>query len=795
MNAIKLISRSFRKNKRLNLINITSMALGITATIIIAGYVYQEFNYDMRHENSNRIFRILYKNSNNELSGNYSYGPLAQTLKNEIPEIENSVRTSFFYGYLALTAGDNMYNEKKIIFVDPDFFNLFSFPLVKGDVKNCLGSPNSIALSEKAALKYFGNKDILGNQIKIGEDRIFNVSAVYKDFPKNSNFEGDIILPLEVISHLTQVWIEPSWQYPTDINTFVLLDKNAYIDEVSKKIEDFQFAYVKEEPEKLLLQPLKSFHTEKQIGWESTPQANKSYLYFLAAVAILILIMSGANFLLLYIGTSAQRILNTGVKKFCGASKTIIFREHIKEILSYFVISTLIALGCFYFYNNLLTSKFTFLPTISGFNFRLIIFLFLLLSFFAVLISIVPSFLISSQKTAQIFNLNRHAIIGQSKFINMLVTGQFALSIILIAVTLLFYKQLQFLEKHDPGFAKDELITIPLNMHLGDGIYNENMDVFADELKKQTGIENVSLAFSSPTNIQTSTDNFDWDGKPEDLLVPMQWNAVFFDYFETLDLDIVQGRSFSKEFPGDIMDYDNGQKCSYILNQKAIEKMGLTDPIGKTFKGYGEGPIVGIVEDFNFKSLHSEIKPMCFSINPIYFNEIIVRINPQVTDVLDNIEKIWKKFVPDYPLEFSYVTDQLNTMYKSENNLTASLNTFAAIAILIACMGLLSLTILSMQKRTKEIGIRKVNGAKVKELLTMLNKDFLKWVGFAFIIACPAAWLTMTQWLKNFAYKTEISWWIFAFAGVVAFTIALLTISWNSIKAATKNPVEALKYE
>ena len=223
--------------------------------------------------------------------------------------------------------------------------------------------------------------------------------------------------------------------------------------------------------------------------------------------------------------------------------------------------------------------------------------------------------------------------------------------------------------------------------------------------------------------------------------------------------------------------------------------MGIENPIGKTLHAYQEGTIVGIVEDFNFKSLHSEITPMCFNMNPFYYSEIIVRMNPGVPAVLDQIKSVWDKFVPDYPFEFKFVDDQLNQMYKSESKLTASLNVFAGIAILIACMGLLALTILSMQKRTKEIGIRKVNGAKVSEVMTMLNKDFVRWVIIAFVIATPFAYYVMYKWLENFAYKTNLSWWIFALAGVLALGIALLTVSWQSWRAATRNPVEALRYE
>ncbi len=792
MRSVKFILRGFIKNSRLNLINISSMAIGITAAIIVLTYVYQEFNYDSQYKDSESVYRVLVQNSRNELSGATTYGPLAQALKADFPEIEDATRLSFYWGYLALEAGENRFNETETIFADPNFFTLFSFPLEKGDATNCLSATNSIVISESAAKKYFVEEDPLGKQIKIGNHQIYTVQGVFKDFPKNSNFRGDIILPLEMISKLTQVWIEPSWKYPTDIHTFILAAGNSASENISVKIKNFLLKHVKENPEKLALQSIKNLHTERQTGWESVPQANKSNLYLLAVVGLVILAMSAANFLLLHIGMTSQRTINNEVKKVCGASKSILMREYLKEALLYMTLSIMVSLLLIYLYKSIVVTRFSFLPEINDFDTTLLLLLGGLLIIFALFSSVLSSLLTSAQKPSGIFKSNP-SLQNQPRFVNVLVIGQFTIGVALLAVTTLFYKQIHFLEQYNPGFVKEELITVPLNMHIGDGIYNENMDVFCEELKKHAGVKNVTLAFSSPANIQTSADDFNWEGKPVDKSVTMQWNAVFFDYFETLGIQMAEGRSFNRSFPGDMLNEGN---CSFILNEKAIEKMELNDPIGKSFEAYGrKGPVVGIVSDFNFKSLHSEISPMCFNMNPFYYNEIIVRINPQSPGVLESIENVWNEFVPKYPFEFSFVDQQLDKLYESEKKLTASINAFAGIAILIACMGLLALTILSMQKRTKEIGIRKVNGAKVSEVLLMLNKDFIKWVVIAFVIATPIAYYAMNKWLQNFAYKTTLNWWIFALAGLLALAIALLTVSWQSWRAATRNPVEALRYE
>ena len=795
MKTLKIFFRGFKKDSRLNLLNISSVAIGVAAAIILLGYVYQEFHYDSQYANSDRIYHILMQNDKNELWGASSYGPLAKALKSDFPEIEDATRVSYYWGNLALTAGDKMFNENNILFADPNFFSLFSFPMEKGDLANDLNSRDFIAISESAAKKYFPDKNPIGEQIKIGENKIFTVRGVFKDFPTNSNFQGDIVLPLEKISRLVQMWIDPSWESASETYTFILTNKKSDGEKLSAKIENYLFTHVEENPEKLFLQPLNEIHTDMHSGWEFSSTVNKKYLFLLTIVAVVILTMSVINFLMLYIGTVSLRQLNIGVKKVCGASKSNIFRDQIKETLSYVTIGILVLFILIALYNYTLATRLPYLPSINEFDFSLSLRLAGLVLLFVILASFLPAIIISATKSIHLFKTNRQVNFKKIPIVKSLVIIQFTISIVLLAVTTLFYKQVHFLEKHNPGFAREELVTIPLNMHVGEGFYNENMDVFCQELKKQSGVKNVTLAFSSPNDVQTSTDDFRCDGMPEGKTVNMQWNSVYYDYFKTLGVHLVDGRSFSRDYKGEMVDYDNGGKCVYVINRKAANEMGIPNPIGKTLHAYEDGTIVGIVEDFNFKSLHSEIAPMCFNMNPFYYNQIIVRMNPGVPAVLEQIKKVWKQFVPDFPIEFSFVNDQMSKMYESEKKLTANLNLFSGIAILIACIGLLSLTILAMQNRTKEIGIRKVNGAKVSEILTMLNKDFVKWVVVAFVIATPLAYYVMNKWLDNFAYKTNVSWWIFGLAGFMAMGIALLTVSWQSWRAAVRNPVEALRYE
>jgi putative ABC transport system permease protein len=459
------------------------------------------------------------------------------------------------------------------------------------------------------------------------------------------------------------------------------------------------------------------------------------------------------------------------------------------------IISVVVAALFYFGYNNVLIHHLQFLPRTVMFDYKLGIIILAVITGVASLSGIYPSFILSSRKPVNIFSSNREGSHGRIKLINLLVVGQFVFCIALISTIIMMQKQSGYLLSHTTGFAKDELISIPLNMTIDDGINGDKFDAFAGEIKKIPGVKNISVAFSSPSSVETSEDFPDWEGRAEGQEVKMNWNSVYYDYFETMGVRIVEGRSFNSNFPGDRKNWDNKQ-ASWILNLKAVNEMGITDPIGKEFRAFGfKGPIVGVVEDYNFKSLHSGITPMFFFNDKFHMNEIIVRADFSIPTVIPEIEGVWNRFVPEYPVEFNFVNSQIKALYRQEQNLANTLGLFSIVAIVIACVGLFTLTILSINQRTKEIGIRKVNGAKISEILSMLNKVFIKWIVVAFVIATPVAYLAINKWLESFAYKTELSWWIFALAGVLALGIALLTVSWQSWKAATRNPVEALRYE
>jgi putative ABC transport system permease protein len=458
MKKVKTIFRSLRKNSRITIINIVSMALGLVSTGIILGYIFQEFNYDNGNPNSDRIYRLIQKND--EMEQAYTYAPLAKSLKSDFPEVEDAVRVSFFNGYMACSTEKNKFNENSVIFADPEFFEFFSFPLIKGNVKECLSSPNSIVISESAACIYFGKDNPLGENMKIGEE-VFTVTGIFQNFIDNSNFKGELILPLAKISKLTQIWIEPSWKHESEIHTFVLLTNNYVIESLSVKARNFISKYISESKTELLFQALSNIHVNKKLDWESKSQVNVKYLYILLIVALLILCVSITNFLFLYIGTAEQRTTEIGIKKVFGASRILLFFDYLIEILILMLFSVLTAILLYVFYDNYLVSNLSFAPNVEIFDFKFILGLIVIIISVTLLAGIYPSLILSSQKPVNLFSPLANHKTDKILLINILVIGQLTLCIALISFTLLMHKQTNYMVNKDTGFAKDELITIP----------------------------------------------------------------------------------------------------------------------------------------------------------------------------------------------------------------------------------------------------------------------------------------------------------------------------------------------
>jgi len=513
-------------------------------------------------------------------------------------------------------------------------------------------------------------------------------------------------------------------------------------------------------------------------------------------VAFLILGVSTINFLLLYIGIASQRTTGIGIKKVFGASGKILFGEYFKEVTVLMICSLLAAAIIVLFYLQVLVPAFS-LPDLVYADASLVFSLLLLLLLADVLAGVYPSFILSSKKTLTLFQPRSETYLVRYRALPVLSILQFILFISLLSFNLLLYKQTRFLVNRDTGYARDELFTIPLNMPLGQGIHGERLEAFAQEMKKLPAINQVTASFSSPAYAECSTDGVTWEGQQDERKrkVVWSWESVFLDYFKTLGVEIVQGRSFDPGFPGDMVNWET-RECAFIINESGLREMGMSDPVGKTFSIWGfKGPIIGVAKDYHFRSMHSEMRPLFYFHNPAFWNEIVVRSNAGQDIHPDDIQMVWKQFADDYPFEMNYVNDQIRGLYAHEQGLTKVLVAFSLLTFLVIGIGLITMSLLSFNRRKKEIGVRKVNGATPMEILRMLNRQYTRYVLISFLLAILPAWYFMQRWLANYAYKTRISWWIFFAAGIITLLIALLITSWKSWQAASKNPVESLRVD
>ena len=787
-------SRFLKKNRAISLINILGMATGLAVSGIILTFVHQEYHFDSNLKNAEQIYRVIEKDG--ESQDEYGYAPLAEALREEFPEIEASIRMAFYYGFLACRAGENSFNERSAIFADPNFFRFFSFPLTQGDPEFSLPDPHAVAISESASQKYFGTSNPQGKQLEIGDGLMFTVTAVYKDFPVNSNFRGDLILPLTCISELTQIWIEPSWDYHSDINTFVLLANGATKKELTEKTRLFLNKHIDNDHIELHFQPLRDIHTNKLYLWESGPQISTRILRILSLVAFLILGVSTINFLFLYIGIASQRMSDIGIKKVLGASGKILFGEYFKEVSVLMFFSVLAAAVVVLLYLKVLVPAFA-LPDLVYADASLVFSLLLILLLADLMAGVYPSIILTSNKALTLIRPRSVTYPVRYRAFPLLSTLQFMLLFSLLSFNLLLQKQTQFLLNKDTGYAREELFTIPMNMPLGEGIHGERFEVFAQEMRKLPGINQVTASFSSPAFAECFTDGVTWEGQKDERKrkVVWSWESVSYNYFLTLGVEILHGRSFDPGFPGDAVNWDT-RECAFIINESGLREMGVEDPLGKTFSIWGfKGPIIGVAKDYYFRSMHSEMRPLFYFYNPTFWNEIVVRSDAGQDVRVEDIQMVWKQFCDDYPFEMDNVDDQIRGLYAREQGLTKVLSLFSLLTVLVISIGLITLSLLNFNKRIKEIGIRKVNGATSSVILWMLNMHYARYVLIASLIALPPAWYFMQRWLTNYAYKTSISWWIFVTAGLITLLIALIITSWKSWQAAKKNPVESLRNE
>lgn len=780
--------RNMRKNKIFSFINILGLALGMTCSLLIWLWVQDEKMMNAFHAKRDRLYSVYQRQYYDNKIEAFHGTPclLAEEMKRVLPQVEFASQFAWNYNN-TFQVGDKI-NKEEGNFASPDFFKIFSYPLLAGDAASALNAPAKIAISHKMANIFFGSPAAaIGKTMRYENRKDFSVSAVFEDLNSHVSDKFDFLLSWEFFLE------ENTWGKDwgnSGPRTFIVLKQGTDPVAFEKKITLFLDNYNKEQNPtfrvQLGIQRVDDTYLHSEFKNGKLAGGRIEYVRLFGAVAIFILLIACINFMNLTTARSIKRAKEIGVRKVIGAVRGSLIRQFIGEamLLAFFaivlaLILVLLTLPAF----NELTKKEINIPFSDPIFWLSMVSLALATGFIS---GSYPALFLSSFSPVKVLKGTLRFGTKAALFRKSLVVFQFVLSIVLIIGTIVVSKQVNYIQTMNLGYDRENLVYIPL-----EGELPKNFDVFKNEALNEPGIKSITSITSSPTSIENGTGGVEWDGKDHNLRPMFTQAAVGYDFTKTMNIKMAKGRDFSKEYITD--------SVGYILNEEALKKINYKDPIGKPLTFWGKkGTIVGVVKDFHFTSVHEAIKPLVIRLagnnsSPYW---LLVRTEAGKTkQAMNNLEALCKKFNPKFPFSYLFSDEEYQKLYTSEQVISKLSNYFSFLAIFISCLGLLGLVMFTAEQRTKEIGIRKVLGASTPSLFNLLSKEFLQFVLLAFVIASPLAWFFMSQWLQNYSYRTEISWWIFVVAGIMAILIALATISFQALKAALANPVKALRSE
>ena len=767
---IKITYRSLRKNITSTLINILGLTISIASVIIIWSYVINENKFDKGIPNSSRIFRLeTFWASLPPFIGHV----INQDLTNQVI----ATRLSFWKD-VGIQVNDNPFNLQNLTFTDSTFFKTFPLEFIAGDPEVALIQPFSVVLTESLAKRLFGSIDAIGKTIRFENQFDFTVTAIIKDQPF-LHFNIDVLASITSLEQTRYKGIleeKDGWSYPTYLLLPVGINPADYEATINGLLKESGYNST------FRLHSFNEIYYSPEADNESnTKHGNLLYNKILISVSIFILLLAAVNFINLTIANAVARSKEVSIKKLQGASQIHLITQFMFETVLLIFIACALSFFLLWLFNPAINS-------LAGFPVKTMVVLSHknLLIFVTGLVTLVlitgiyPSLYISSY-TINSNNDRSSGFSVNSGIRNGLIIFQNLVSITLICSTLIANQQFRYMNKKDLGFNLNNIVILKSNTQL-----KEHLDLFKEKLLNYPEIISASYSNRVPGNYWGSWCCVNIDGKENKFFN----NYVDADYLKTLGIKIKEGRNFSASNPGD-------KKATYLINETGIKQYDLKNPIGQYIVPGNniKGQIIGIFYDFHYRGLNYEQTPLILFYATDYVNYVNIKISNNIPGALERIKETWDEICPAYAFEYNFLDETYDLQYKSERRFENLLLSFAILALFIASIGLFGLSIYSTERRTKEIGIRKINGAREAEILVMLNKEFIKWVAIAFIMACPIAWYAMNKWLQNFAYRTELSWVIFSLAGIIAFGIALLTVSWQSWRAATRNPVEALRYE
>jgi len=804
---IKIALRNLLRHKGYFFINILGLATGISACILIMLFVQDELSYDQFHAHKDRIYRVTrnWFNSDGTVSLHLARvaPPIGPLLENDFPAgIEKMVRIRSDSRTL-LKVGDNHFIENSFLWAGESFFTVFSFPLLRGDPESVLSNPNNVVLTRSAAEKVFGSIDAAMNKrLNYEGETDLIVTGVAEDVPENSHFRFEYLGSLKT---LVQMWGEEYFNTNWGSNnyaTYLLFSENYSADNLREQIPGFLDRHLTQrsledrgrapavQPSKttmLHLQKLTDVHLHSHLTseWEANGEIKNVYLF--TAIAFFILLIACINFMNLATARSSRRVKEIGMRKVLGAQR----RQLIYQFLGESIFISFVAMLLAVILVEIVTPYFNqFTGKNLSLNWSSVFFLSGLLIFVGFLSGSYPAFYLSRFKPITVIRDISGFNSGRSFFRTALVIFQFTISISLIICMGIVQSQIDYWMNKDLGYTKDHIVLLP-----GSSEMTDHLESIKTQLKQDSDILAVSVSRLVPTNnLLNSWGGRNLDGnKPQQLQFRLAVQECDYDFIDTYQIPIIAGRNFSQNYATD-------DSSAFILNESAVQKFGWGDPrnaIGRELEyGGRRGRIIGIVKNFHFESLRNEIVPIIFLINKESNFQFSVRIRPEnVQATLNFLEAKWAQFRPEYPFEFRFLDEKYHDLYLSEIRLGEVFGIFSVLAIFIACLGLLGLASFTAEQKTKEIGIRKVLGASVIRIVTLLTKEFSQWILIANLIAWPVAWYGMKQWLQDFAYRIDIGIWIFVISALLALAVAILTVSYQAIRAATANPIDALHYE
>ena len=806
-NYLKIAFRNLTKYKFISFINLFGLTVGLICCLLIFIFILHELSYDKYQPNAGRVYRVTRSFNNSEtgaLSLNLStvappFGPL---LQNDFKEIENVTRL-LQNGTTAIRYNDKMLNEPDVYFADDKFFDFFKVDVIEGNPKKSLTDPYSVMMTDETAKKYFGNEEPLNKVIRInfGNYFDFKVTGIYKPFPSNTHFHPDMMLSFNTLND-TAIYgaenLRTNWGN-NSFFTYIRLPDNYDPKKLEAQFPSFLDRHMKDggptKPSKwtaLALQKLTDIHLTSHTDYEAEENGDIKRVYVFSAIALFILLIACINYMNLSTARSTLRAREIGIRKTVGAERSEIMAQFLSESVLVSWIAMLFAFGFTWLlipWLNDISGQHLSIEVIMKWHIILPI---LLVPFIVGILSgLYPAIFMSSFQPVKVLKGFLKTGGGNISFRKVLVTLQFAISIILIICTGVVFSQMRYMQNKSLGFDKEQIITLPYVTEL-----NDKYDAFRTELLSNSVIKNTGRSSRIPTG--RLLDAMGSKMMRGDSMAPVsadiKYVAADQDFISTYGVKVLAGRGFSRDFGSDT--------SAFLINEAAVNVLGLktnNDAIGKDF-GYGgrTGKIIGVFNDFHFESMHQKIVPLVLLVpkNPNNFGRISIKVaGANTTAALSHIEKVWKNFLPETPYQYTFLDENFARLYKAEERQKTLFTTFAFIAIFIACLGLFGLSAFTISQRIKEIGIRKVLGAKVSTIVALLSKDFLKLVAISALIAFPVAWYAMHQWLQDFAYRIDMPWWIFLLAGIVAALIALLTIGFQAIKAAIANPVKSLRTE